>query len=305
MYLSKSLFAGLMFLLVAAFQCVAEADTPEIKIIPYKNAKTIDGETVDLRLHIFSPEARNENAKRPAIVFFFGGGWNGGTPKQFYEQSKHLASRGLVCCCAEYRVKQRHGTTPFECVTDGKSAVRWIRQHATDLGIDPDRIIAAGGSAGGHVAACTALITDFDEENEQQDVSSVPNAMVLFNPVLDTTQQGYGSSRFEANQQTVLSPVHHIRKDAPPTLLFHGTADKTVPFENAERFCRLMKEAGNSCELISFENEGHGFFNGPEFRPNDKAAEHFEKTMQATVDFLKSMDYPITSPAVPSANLSK
>ena len=114
----------------------------------------------DLKLHIFEPSERPSDKPLPAIVFFFGGGWTGGTPSQFFQHSRYLASRGMVAVSAEYRVKNRHGTTPAECVADGKSAVRWLRSHAAELGIDPARIAAGGGSAGGHVALCTAVIED-------------------------------------------------------------------------------------------------------------------------------------------------
>jgi len=108
------------------------------------------GET-ELKLHVFTPEGHRASDKRPAIVFFFGGGWNGGSPSQFYPHCDYLASRGMVAAAAEYRVKSRNKTTPRECVKDGKSAVRWLRQHAGELGIDPKRVAAGGGSAGGHV----------------------------------------------------------------------------------------------------------------------------------------------------------
>jgi len=113
---------------------------------------------VELKLHIFEPPERDAKELSPAIVFFFGGGWVGGTPKQFYHQCEHFSSRGMVAISAEYRVKNKHGTTPFECVADGKSAIRWVRANVGRLGVNPNKIIAGGGSAGGHVAACTGVI---------------------------------------------------------------------------------------------------------------------------------------------------
>ena len=110
---------------------------------------------VKLKMHIFYPEDHKPTDKRPAIVFFYGGGWKGGSVGQFGNQSRYLASRGMVAMCAEYRTQNRHKTTPFECVIDGKSAVRWARKNAARLGIDPGKIAAGGGSAGGHVAAAT------------------------------------------------------------------------------------------------------------------------------------------------------
>ena len=147
---------------------------------------------VELKLHIFEP-ARNIKRTGSAIVFFFGGGWVGGSPSQFFPQCRHLADRGMVAMSAEYRIRSKHETTPFECVRDGKSAVRWIRVHANELGINSERIAAGGGSAGGHVAACTALIQGMDDE--QGVVSSTPNALVLFNPVIDTSKFGFGNEQ--------------------------------------------------------------------------------------------------------------
>ncbi len=136
----------------------ADTDTasgPETKSFVYK--KTPQG---DLEVVVHYPPHWAESDKRPAIVFFFGGSWQVGSISQFESQAMHLASRGLVAARADYRVKSRHGVTPKECVEDAKSPVRWLRQNAAKLGIDPGRIVAAGGSAGGHLAASTALVPD-------------------------------------------------------------------------------------------------------------------------------------------------
>lgn len=110
--------------------------------------------------------------------------------------------------------------------------------------------------------------------------------MILFNPVLDTTDKGYGAKKFKPEQQTDLSPCHHVRKGIVPALIFHGTTDKTVPFENAERFTKLMKEAGNVAVLVPFEGKGHGFFNGSFFRKGNNDAD-FDLTMKHSIEFLK------------------
>lgn len=240
---------------------------------------------VELQLDVFEPEQWQASDQRPAIVFFFGGGWNGGDPKQFYQQARALSELGMVAFSADYRVKSRHKTTPFECVQDGKSAIRWVRAHAAELGVDPSRIVASGGSAGGHVAGCTGVIDGHEEAGEDLVVSSVPNLMILFNPVLDTTEKGYGSKRFRPEQQTDLSLCHHVNQGVVPTLVIHGTNDTTVPFENAERFTRLMRESGNQCELVPFEGKGHGFFNGSFFRATNKDID-YGLTMKHSVSFL-------------------
>ena len=240
-------------LLLLLIVLTAHAQDIEPRQVPYKITPQ---DTLDL--FIFAPN--QSTSPTSAIVFFFGGGWVRGNPSQFFEHSKYLASRGMLAICAEYRVYSKHGTTPFECVEDGKSAVRWIRSHADEYGINPQKIVAAGGSAGGHVAACTALIDGFDDQSENLSISSKPNALVLFNPVIDTSEKGYGSEKLQG-RETEISPVHHVSPGLPPTIIFHGTDDTTVPFENVERFCSLMHAADNSCELVAFEGHTHAFFN--------------------------------------------
>ena len=212
-----------------------------------------------IHLHVYYPEGWTKHDTRSAIVFFFGGGWVGGSPEQFAPQCKHLAKRGMVAIAAEYRVQSRHGAPPAECVADAKDAVRWVRSHAKELGIDNARIAVSGGSAGGHVAASTATLDRLPEEQEST-ISCTPNALILYNPVVDTTILGYGGSRL-GDRMTELSPVHHIKPHMPPTLVFHGDADQIIPHENARRFKRLMDEAGNACELVTYAAADHGFFN--------------------------------------------
>lgn len=256
------------------------------RIVPYKTVGN-----VTLKLHVFEPAGLKTNDHRPAIVFFFGGGWAGGDAKQFYQQARALAEQGMVAFSADYRVSSRNKTTPLECVKDAKSAIRWVRAHAAELGVDPNRIVAAGGSAGGHIAACTGVIEGQEEAGENLKVSSVPNAMILFNPVLDTTKEtGFGSGRFAPELQQALSPCQNVRKGLPPALVFHGKADKTVPFEQAERFTRLMQAAGNDCVLVPFEGKDHGFFNGKFFRPKSDGKD-YELTMKRAIEFLTAHGY--------------
>src|SRR5262249_6892648 len=137
----------------------------------------------ELEMHVHFPPDWKMGDKRAAIVFFFGGGWTNGRVEQFEPQAAYLAGRGMVAARADYRVKSRHNVTPDVCVEDAKSAVRWLLQNAAMLGVDPDRLVASGGSAGGHIAACTAC-PGLDAAGEDTKISSRPNAMILFNPVL-------------------------------------------------------------------------------------------------------------------------
>jgi acetyl esterase len=234
-----------------------------------------------LTLHVFLPAGHAATDRRPAIVFFFGGGWNGGTPSQFYGQSRHLADRGMVAICADYRTKSKYGTSPQECVRDGKSAIRWVRSHAAELGVDPQRIAAGGGSAGGHVAAATAVVDGFEEETEDHAVSCRPTALVLFNPVYDNGPDGYGFDRVKDYWQQ-FSPLHNIDEDAPPTIVFLGTRDKLIPVATAEAWQAAMQKVKVRSDLHLYQNEGHGFFN---------RGESYKDTLQKTDDFLVSLGY--------------
>ncbi|MDF7807738.1 alpha/beta hydrolase [Pontiellaceae bacterium B12219] len=273
-----------VFMLALPFSVLAAGMEPDRNVV-YKQV-----EGVQLKMQVFEPKGFQPTDKRPAIVFFFGGGWNSGSPKQFYQQASAFSDLGLVAFSADYRVKSRNKTTPFECVKDAKSAVRWIREHAAELGVDPNRIIAAGGSAGGHIAGATGVLDGYEEEGENLEISSRPNLMILYNPVLDTTDKGYGAKNFKPEQQTDLSLCHHVKPGIVPTLIFHGTNDTTVPFENAERFALLMQEAGNECVLVPFEGKNHGFFNGSFFRPKS-GDEAFNATMEHCSGFLSAPGY--------------
>lgn len=175
---------------------------------------------------------------------------------------------------------------------DARDAIQWIANHASELGIDPERIVASGGSAGGHIAASTA-IPIAGATSSLPDIK--PVALVLFNPVLDTTETWVKSfadqeERFEELAKTLgprgheLSCTHHVTDKVPPTLLFHGTEDTTVPYEQAVDFCKVMHEKGNPCQLVPFEGEEHGFFNY-----GRKENVPFQETLKVTKQFLEKL----------------
>jgi acetyl esterase/lipase len=256
---------------------------------------------VRLNIYIFEPEGHQPTDQRPAIVFFFGGGWRSGSPKQFEHQCRYLASRGMVAMTADYRVASRHDVKVPACIADAKSAVRWVRAHAERLGVDPERIAAGGGSAGGHLAAATGLIQGLDEPSEDASVSSVPNALVLFNPAA-ALAPFEGSDTFEShgNQDIrrrlgsdplAVSPAHHVRKGAPPAIMFFGTADRLLA--GAEYLQERMQAEGNRCELQTWDDLPHGFFNWGRYdnRP-------FLETVRATDKFLASLGYLEGEPTI-------
>jgi acetyl esterase len=256
---------------------VVAEDDPTTKTLAYK---TIPGGKLELVVHY--PPGWMETDKRPAIVFFFGGGWENGTIQAFVRQADHLARRGMVAARADYRVKSRQGVNPDKCVEDAKSAVRWLRANATKLGIDPNRIVASGGSAGGHIAACTALTEGLDAEGEDRSVSSKPNALVLFNPVLRFHGLPAMMKRIDNDEAIgkAISPTLHVSKDTPPTLLFFGTDDWLIG--QGKEFINRTKDVGSRAEMFTAEGEGHGFFHRPPW---------FQKTTDRMDEFLTSLGY--------------
>lgn len=267
--------------------------------------KTID--TTELRLWIFNPSKIENSEPLPAIIFFYGGGWAGGTPKQFVEHSKYLANRGMIAIVADYRVKNRHGILASKCVADAKSAIRYLRKNASRLQIAPNQIISAGGSAGGHLAASTAVIKQYNDPQDDLSISSTPNAAVLFNPVMVTANI---EGKFELNEGfsatlkdrigvplESLSPFHQLNGRVPPILIFHGTDDKTVPYLTAELFHNKLNQLGGSSTLYSYEGEGHGFFN---FGRKDNAP--FINTVKKMDDFLVSLGYLSSVPGIKVEN---
>lgn len=266
---------------------------PDAKAEVYKTVGS-----AELKLYIFNPPDHRPSSKDAAIVFFFGGGWRIGTPAQFANQCRRLASLGMVAITADYRVWTRQRATVADGVSDAKSAIRYVRRNAARLGIDPQRIAAGGGSAGGHLAAATALVPGFDEPGENRAVSSRPDALVLFNPVVvlapvpGDSQLAQMSARIgelpefhDVDPQSV-SPFHHISSNAPPTIIFHGKADTTVPYITVEAFTRKMQAAGNQCTLVGFDGQNHGFFNYG--RGGNK---YYDETLTRAEQFLAKLGY--------------
>ena len=208
-----------------------------------------------LHLHIFEPDGHQPTDRRPVLLAIHGGGWTGGNAPGFYPFAAHFAAQGMLGVSLEYRLMSgRKGTTVFDCVRDARSAVRWIRKNAHTLGIDPAKIVAMGGSAGGHLAVSTALFDKVNEDSDDLDVSARPDSLILMYPVIDTSAQGYGQAKI-GDRWRELSPVHNVRGELPPALTFHGTADAVTPCVGAERF----HELSNKSELITHPGGRHGY----------------------------------------------
>lgn len=238
--------------------------------------KTVDN--LPLHLSVFYPKSKPTHS---AIVFFHGGGWIRGNPRQFFRQASYLASHGMLALSVEYRTRSMDGSSPKEALMDAKSAMRWVRAHAKELGIDPHHIAAGGGSAGGQLAADTALNTTINDPEDNLSISPKPDALILFNPVIDNGPGGYGYRRVKAYWRE-FSPMELVRAPMPPTLIMIGDHDHLIPLSTIEEFARRVRETGARCDLYVFEGADHGFFNHMEYRA---------EIQKILYSFLKSIGY--------------
>ncbi|MEI7730529.1 MAG: alpha/beta hydrolase [Verrucomicrobiota bacterium] len=255
------LLATLLQTTLAALHAADNA-VPSAETVIYK--KVGDRE---LKLLIEKPSSWKATDQRPAMVFFFGGGWVGGTPEQFRNQSEYLATRGIVGIRVEYRtIPKGDKGPPTVCCADAKSAMRWVRAHAGELGINPNRIGTGGGSAGGHLAAFVGMVKGLDDPQDDLSISPKANALLLFNPVFDNGPDGgWGQARV-GDRVKEFSPAHNVSADAPPAIVFLGRNDKLIPVAVVERFQSNMRSAGVRCDVFFYAQQGHGFFNQEPFK---------------------------------------
>lgn len=232
-----------------------------------------------MRLHVFKPQGWKAEDKRPALVFFFGGGWVKGSPEKSASWAKFAAKNGMVGIAPDYRVKDRFNTTPLESVADGRAAMRWIQDHVSELGIDPNRIIVGGNSAGGLLAIWTCIEQTPVGSSADEAPKAKPAGLIMVCAVSDTTgKTGYAPQRFGENTEA-LSAVHKIDPKMPPTILFHGDADETVPQAQSIALKDKLIAQQTPCEFVSIPQGGHNFMSEiPEWK---------DKSRQMILDFFK------------------
>jgi acetyl esterase/lipase len=224
----------------------------------------------EVKIEFFRPVGISTDKQVPAIVWIHGGAWVGGTTGATTPHARYFASRGMFTANVVYRLASPGKVTVADCLADCRSAMTYLREHAADLGIDPDRIAVAGDSAGGHLAASLGTLPDGD-------VSSRPNAMLLYNPIVDMTEGEWiryavggealanKKSPLPAAPQELalarsLSPLFHVQAGQVPSIILHGRADRVVLVSQAERFAAASRAAGIRCDLVIYENNiGHAF----------------------------------------------
>ncbi|MGB1937840.1 MAG: alpha/beta hydrolase [Akkermansiaceae bacterium] len=231
--------------------------------------------TRDLELYVDYPKGWQPTDKRPAIVWFFGGAWTTGTPFAFKPQADYFARRGLVCIMVDYRIRTVDGikSDGYTSGLDAKTAIRWVRKNASSLGIDPDKIMAGGDSAGGHLAIATQ-IPDLNDPVDDTSISTKVAALLVHNPYV-----------VYINPQSWVYQIDF--KTLPPVWIAYGLKDKAAYTDdpsskrterNGESFVRELGEAGIALRTYIKADGGHGFCSGPE---------HLEPSTLDKDDFLQ------------------
>lgn len=233
---------------------------------------------------LFLPKKRVDDKPLPVIVLIHGGGWSGGDRAAFTAQAATLANTGKYATVSVGYRLSNEASWPAQ-IYDCKAAIRWIRGHAKDLNLDPDRIGATGTSAGGHLVTLLGLtgsLKDLEGDlGEFAKLSSRVTCVVnvcgpsdLNAPLMqgdaalrdDPAVSGLigGSLKDKADVAKAASPLTYVTSDAVPIMTIHGTQDMRVNFTNAEKLDAALKKAGASSLLIPMTNAGHGIPVGPE-----------------------------------------
>lgn len=217
------------------------------------------GDGKNLQIYVLKGEPDPTGKKKPVLILYHGGGWGAGGPTAMVLPGAGVVSEGFVAVAPQTRlfVKGKpEEVTLHDVMEDAYRAAVWVVDNADRLGIDPERLYLAGTSAGGHLASSVALIGNPKDKTQ----TPIPcRGLVLFNPVVDTGPEGYGyKAASRVGDYKLSSPVEHVAANSPPTLIFHGTADKIVKIENARKFRDKMVSLGVACELIEYEGEPHG-----------------------------------------------
>lgn len=276
---------------IAIFSAMGVLTATAAEIVVENNLTFAEVGNVKLQLDLARPAAGD--GPFPLVVCIHGGGWSGGNRHAFRSRIEQAAQRGYVAATISYRLTQPDPQTgvpkaPFPAqIHDCKAAIRWLRAHAAEYKIDPQRIAVMGASAGGHLSLLVGLTGPDDQlegthGNAEQSsrvqavvnifgptdlpvhYKSTPAVVGLLKALCDGTPESAASIYAQA------SPISYVSADDPPILTLHGDVDKIVPVEQAQLLDAALKEAGVPHELVILKDQGHGF-QGAAAQTADKA----------------------------------
>lgn len=255
---------------VFPYASIRQGEEPEVFIY-----KEINGSA--LKLLMLRPDKWSSGDRRTAVVWIHGGGWGSGDPEVFIPHCRYLSRRGAVAFSVQYRLTNADsGVGVADCLMDCRAAIRYIREQSARFGIDPARIVVAGDSAGGHLAACLGTSIGAEEADTEDEYSRV-NAVIICNGIVDMTMkwrdvlqavgalpagkeseaiQEWFAIREQARQ---LSPLYHVHSGLPPVLIMHGLQDQTVSPEQSVRYYEAQLACGNTATLVLFPQSKHAF----------------------------------------------
>ena len=252
-----------------------------LSVGPYRSVDGFDFKMLLVRPHGPGPH--------PAMCLFFGGGFAQGSSLQFAEHAKYLSSRGLIVFLPDYRVTSRHGSRMPDSLDDARAAFTWILAHAEVFGVDPERVVLGGGSAGAYLAAAIAVGVAAPEPLP----SKMPVALVLLNPVLDFTGL---ADTLRLPMMTRSGPLHGVILEdynisgttpgLPPAIVLHGRADGVVDFKSVENVVATVCSHGGDWRLVGYDGQPHGFFNHPSLRAHGPRGWQFAATLEQIDAFL-------------------
>lgn len=233
------------------------ADRPPARSEPGKEVIYKNSGGVDQKMEIYFPPNHDPStAKVPGILLIHGGGWVGGDLSHFRYACQYFAKRGCVAGTINYRMltKEESQKLPADasrkqvCITDGKSALRWFKQHSGELGIDPNRIVIGGGSAGGHIAMLSTIGRGLDDPADPAGVGTDVVAYLLFNPAFT----------LPGKDQAEVNVFAQLRPGVAPSIFFFGDHDEWKEAGDALR-SELSKQGAKTVCWVA-RNQGHGFW---------------------------------------------
>ncbi len=304
-----------LFLLAAAFPALASEIPEEIQSLPASPGaalaaadkvvtyKSVDG--LDLEMFLYFPEKTSSPTLHPGILFMHGGGWTTGGPSAHAYDCIHLARHGMVAATIRYRLipdpsrtqtRWHAAATPADCLADAKSAMRFFRANADEYAMDPQKIAAGGGSAGGHLAAALATIEGYDDPNDDPAISCKPQALVLLYPAInlgDGWKNGARLCREAGIEPEAFSPGRLVDETTPPTLIAVGGDDPVYPPAISAAFLESMKSAGRFAEIYTYPGRNHSLF------PLRKDNLHFQSFLIVTRLFLQNQGWIEKRPVPP------